>query len=526
MAAVDWIIVALFLSALIGIGYVFSRKNRNIEDYFVAGRSMPGWLVAIAATGTSISAGTFVGSPELGFNTNLTYVMNLIGAIFGGCLVAALILPKLYNAKTITIYGFIGNRFGESSKKATSVMFLLGQLFTSGSRLFIAAIAISVIAFGGIQFQFMVWSILILGLVSTFYTMMGGIKGLLYIDTFQTLLMIFTGIVALVLIACNLDGLSVSEVWHMLTSGGMVKAPAAAGVAPGLAADGTLHGWVSGSKVQMFDPSMDFSKPYTIIGGLIGVAVFKIAQFTTDQEFVQRQLACKDVKKAGRSLVASQLLSLPTVLIFLSIGLLLWVKYMHAPGTDGALSEGFFADARDVFPQYIKNHIPAGVRGLMITGLLAAALSSFNSAINSMASSFVADLYLPFMTRRGKAPEGDNEQIASSRWMVILMGVLLTGFAILTCVMQQSSGLNLVDFATGVMCFAYVGMLGVFLTAIFTKRGNNKSVIAALIAGIVIVIPLMFQKELFGANYIAWTWWCPIGSAITTLICIAGKGNK
>ena len=526
MAAIDWIIVALFLGALIGIGYFFSRKNRNIEDYFVAGRSMPGWLVAIAATGTSISAGTFVGSPELGFNTNLTYVMNLIGAIFGGCLVAALILPKLYNAKTITIYGFIGDRFGEPSKKATSVMFLLGQLFTSGSRLFIAAIAISVIAFGSIQFQFMVWSILILGLVSTFYTMMGGIKGLLYIDTFQTLLMISTGIVALVLIACNLGGLSISEVWHTLTSEGMVKAPAATGVAPGLAADGTLQGWVSGSKVQMFDPSIDFSKPYTIIGGLIGVAVFKIAQFTTDQEFVQRQLACKDVKKAGRSLVASQLLSLPTVLIFLSIGLLLWVKYIHAPGTDGALSEGFFADARDVFPQYIKNHIPAGVRGLMITGLLAAALSSFNSAINSMASSFVADLYLPFMARRGKAPKGDNEQIASSRWMVILMGVLLTGFAILTCVMQQSSGLNLVDFATGVMCFAYVGMLGVFLTAIFTKRGNNRSVLAALIAGVLIVIPLMFQKELFGANYIAWTWWCPIGSIITTLICLSGKATK
>lgn len=526
MAVIDWIIVALFLGALIGIGYSFSRKNRNIEDYFVAGRSMPGWLVAIAATGTSISAGTFVGSPELGFNTNLTYVMNLIGAIFGGCLVAALILPKLYNAKTITIYGFIGDRFGESSKKATSVMFLLGQLFTSGSRLFIAAIAISVIAFGSIQFQFMVWSILILGLVSTFYTMMGGIKGLLYIDTFQTLLMIFTGIVALVLIACDLGGLSLSEAWHTLTSGGMVKSPAATGVAPGLAADGTLQGWVSGSKVQMFDPSIDFSKPYTIIGGLIGVAVFKIAQFTTDQEFVQRQLACKDVKKAGRSLVASQLLSLPTVLIFLSIGLLLWVKYIHAPGTDGTLSEGFFADARDVFPQYIKNHIPAGVRGLMITGLLAAALSSFNSAINSMASSFVADLYLPFMTRRGKAPGGDSEQIASSRWMVILMGVLLTGFAVLTCVMQQSSGLNLVDFATGVMCFAYVGMLGVFLTAIFSKRGNNKSVIASLIAGILIVIPLMFQKELFGANYIAWTWWCPIGGIITTLICLAGSPDR
>lgn len=526
MAIIDWIIVAVFLGALITIGYLFSHKNKNIEDYFVAGRSMPGWLVAIAATGTTISAGTFVGSPELGFNTNLTYIMNLIGAIFGGCLVAALILPKLYNAKTITIYGFIGERFGETSKRANSVMFLIGQLFTSGSRLFIAAIAISVIAFGGIQFEFMVWSIVILGLVSTFYTMMGGIKGLLYIDTFQTLLMIFTGVVGLVFVACDLKGISFHEVWQTLTAGGMVKAPAATDLAPGLAADGTLNGWIPGSKVRMFDPSLDFSKPYTILGGMIGVAFFKICQYTTDQEFVQRQLACKDVRKAGRSLVASQLLSLPVVLVFLCIGSLLFVKYMHDPQADGALSAAFFTDARDIFPQYIKNHIPAGVRGLMIAGLLAAALSSFNSAINSMASSFVSDLYLPLRAEKGKALKSDKDQISSSRWMVGLMGVLLTGFAIVTCVMQQSSGLNLVDFATGVMCFAYAGMIGVFLTAIFTRRGNTKSVIAALVVGACIIIPLMFQKEFFGHNYIAWTWWCPIGGLITTLVCMAGKPAK
>ena len=526
MSLIDWLIVAIFLLALVVIGYLFSHKNKNIEDYFVAGRSMPGWLVAIAATGTSISAGTFVGSPELGFNTNLTYVMNLLGAIVGGSVVAAFILPRLYNAHTITIYGFIGDRFGTKSKTSTSIMFLLGQLFTSGSRLFIAAIAISVIVFGNIQFQFMVWSIIILGLISTFYTMMGGIKGLLYIDTFQTLLMIFTGIVGLVLVATSLGDLSWTEIWHTLTDGGMVKNPAAAGVAPGLAADGSIQGWTEGSKIQILDFSLDFSKPYTVLGGLIGVAVFKIAMFTTDQEFVQRQLACQDVKKAGRSLVASQLLSLPTVLIFLLIGSLLFVKYKNDPSVDGALSQGFFADARDIFPQFIKNHIPVGVRGLMITGLLAAALSSFNSAINSMASSFVADLYLPMRKRLGKAEISDRDQMASSRWMVGLMGILLTLFAILTCVMQQSSGLNLVDFATGVMCFAYVGMLGVFLTAIFTKRGNDASVLAALISGVAIIIPLMFQKEFFGANYIAWTWWCPIGCVITTAICMLGKAPK
>jgi SSS family transporter len=524
MAVIDWVIVGVFLFTLIFIGWLFSKKSKDISDYFVAGRAMPDWLVAIAATGTSISAGTFVGSPELGFNTNLTYVVNMLGGIIGGIVVAAFILPKLYNAKTITIYGFIGNRFGETAKRANSLMFLIGQLFTSGSRLFIAAIAVSVILFGSIHFQFLMWSIIILGIISTIYTMLGGIKGLIYIDTFQTLLFIFTGVVALVLIWTALD-LPFPEIWRTLTDGGMVKIP---GASASMAADGTLTGWEPASKVQMFDPRIRFDLPYTIFGGLIGVGFFKVAQFTTDHEFVQRQLTCKDVRQAGRSLVASQLITLPVVLVFLCIGLLLYVMYRKDPSAaifmdrDGTMSS-FFSDARDIFPQYIKNKIPTGVRGLMIAGLLAAALSSFNSAINAMASSFVSDLYLPIKASRGKAISTDSDQLASSRKVVILMGVLLTGFAILTAVMQQSSGLNLVDFATGVMCFAYAGMIGVFLTAIFTKRGNEKSVIASLIVGALIIIPLMFQKELFGYNYIAWTWWCPIGGIVSTLVCMAGK---
>jgi len=138
MTFIDWTIIAVFLIGLTLIGFLFSKSNRNLEDYFLGGRSMPTWLVAFAATGTSISAGTLVGSPELGFNTNLTYLMLCVGAILGGTLVALLVLPKLYNANTITIYGYLGDRFGDSAKNSSSVMFLVGQLFTSGSRLFIA----------------------------------------------------------------------------------------------------------------------------------------------------------------------------------------------------------------------------------------------------------------------------------------------------------------------------------------------------------------------------------------------------
>ena len=514
MTFIDWIIIIIFLFGLISIGFMFSKRNKNIEDYFLGGRSMPTWLVAFAATGTSISAGTFVGSPELGFNTNLTYIMLCVGAILGGLMVALLVLPKLYNAKTITIYGYLGDRFGETAKRSSSVMFLLGQLFTSGSRLFIAAIAVSVILYGNIQFEFLMYSIIILGVISTLYTMAGGIKGLIYIDTIQIMLVIGTGVVALLVVYFALPPeMTLGNIISHLTSG-EVKTSA--------------EGWVSGNKLKLIDPSFRLDVPYNLAGALIGCAIFKFAQFSTDHEFVQRQLTCQSVKKAGFSLVYSQILSLPFVLIFLLIGQLLYVLYSTSLDTSTFLA--FKNDARDLFPQYICNSIPVGVRGLMIVGLLAAALSSFNSAINAMASSFVADLYLPIRKSRGKAIHGDADQMSSSKHMVLLMGAILTGFSIVTAVMQEKSGLNLVDFATGVMSFSYAGMLGVFMCALFTKRGNTTSVISSFVVGLIVVLFMQpyvlgpLSEAVLGQHLsIAWPWWCPIGGVISFAVCCLGK---
>ena len=169
----------------------------------------------------------------------------------------------------------------------------------------------------------------------------------------------------------------------------------------------------------------------------------------------------------------------------------------------------------------------------MIIGLLAAALSSFNSAINAMASSFVADIYLPIRKKMGKEIKTDADQMSSSRMMSAVMGAVLTGFAIVTAVMQQASGLNLVDFATGVMCFSYAGMLGVFVVALYTKRGNTGSVIAALVAGLLIVLLMQpyiltpLSTALLGKPiFISWPWWCPIGAGVSVLVCLMGKPQK
>ena len=147
-----------------------------------------------------------------------------------------------------------------------------------------------------------------------------------------------------------------------------------------------------------------------------------------------------------------------------------------------------------------------------------------------MASSFVADIYMPLRKRMGHAITSNSDQMSSSKKMVVLMGTVLTGFAIVTAVMQEKSGLNLVDFATGVMSFSYAGMLGVFLCALFTGRGNTRSVVAALVVGLLVVLLLQpyvlgpLSEWLVGRRVnIAWPWWCPIGGVVSFAVCCLGK---
>lgn len=510
MQLLDWFIVLSFLGILTVIGLLFSKKNKDINDYFLGGRNMPMWLVAFAAVGTSISAGTFVGAPQIAFDGNLTYIMLSVGAIIGGLMAAYIILPALYKANTITIYGYLGNRFGDGAKTATSIMFLFGQLLTSGSRLFIAAIAVSVMLYNDILIPNLIASIIILGIVSTIYTMAGGIKGLIYIDTLQILLVIGTGLVAIYLLYTDIP-LSFNEMTDLLRH--TVKE------------DGMEF-----NKLQIIDGTFSFTEPYNLIGALFACAIFKFAQYSTDQEFVQRQLTCKSVKKAATSLIYSQVLSLPVVIIFMIIGLLLYIYYTCPNVLGTAVPHDILNDSRQVFPQYMFNHLPSGVLGLMVIGLLAAALSSFNSAINSMTSSLVSDIFIPLKQKYAKKESSTNSQLKESRIIVVLMGVVLTSFAIVAAFMQEAGGQSLVDFALGIMSFSYSGMLGIFLCAVLTRRGNVKSVIAALIIGCLVVFLLqprileIWSKVLFGGTIdLAWPWWVVIGGSASFIVCCLGK---
>lgn len=504
MSIIDWTIVIIFFGGTTAIGFIFTRKNKTINDYFLGGRSMPAVLVSFSFVGASLSAGTFVGAPQIAYEGNLSYIMLSVGGIFGGLLSALILIPVLYKANTITIYGYLGQRFGAGAVTPASIIFLFGQLLASGSRLFIASIAVSVMLYNDILIPNLVISIIILGILATIYTTAGGIKALIYIDTIQIIIVLLTGLLSVFLILHTIPA-SISEIFDALK-----HSP-------------------EGNKVMIIDTEFSFQKPYNLMGALIAFVIFKFAQYGTDQEFVQRTLTCRSVKKASLSLIYAQFISLPIVLIFLTIGLLLYIFYSRPDIMGMVATSDVLSDSRQIFPQFIFSHLPSGLLGITMIGILAAALSSFNSAINAMTSSFVSDILLP-MNNRLKKKSSNASEMKKSRITMAFMGLILTSFAVITAYMQDAGGQTLVDFALGIMCFAYSGLLGVYLCAIFTKRGNVKSVIAALIAGVLTVLALqpfifsVWTSFIFGHPVkLAWPWWIVFGGSISFLVCTIGK---
>jgi Na+/proline symporter len=350
----------------------------------------------------------------------------------------------------------------------------------------------------------LVISIILLGVIATIYTAAGGIKALIYIDALQILIVCFSGLLCIFIIR-NAIPASFPEIIDALKH------------SPG------------GNKLLLVDTRFSFGQPYNLMGALIGCVIFKIAQYGTDHEFAQRMLTCRSVKKASISLVYAQLVSLPIVFTFLVIGLLLHIFYARPDIMGISAPVEVLSDSRQVFPQYIFSHLSSGLLGLTMIGLLAAALSSFNSAINAMTSSFVSDIVLPIKNKIRKTTSNDSE-MKESRIMVVFMGLILTTFAVVAAFMQEAGGETLVDFALGIMSFAYAGMFGVFLCAVFTKRGNVRSVVAALITGALVVLSLqpyilpVWTTALFGhAVKLAWTWWTLVGGSISFIICSLGK---
>lgn len=473
LAVADVVIVALYLGIILISGIWLARREpAGAEEYFLGGRRMPVWAVAISVVASSLSVATFLGVPQQAYAGNLAYLSTNIGGLIAVMVVAYFFIPAFYKHSCTSIYELLEHRFGPGAKQASSLAFMVGRLLASGVRVFIAAIPLAMVLFGieeSKRPEYIVGAILILSAVAVGYTLIGGIASVIWTDVIQTVVLIIAVLAAVWVLLTRIDA-PTTEIIQALQAN-TATAP------------GSANSAAQGSKLLIFDFSTDLTKSFTVLAAVVGWSLLNMASYGTDHDMVQRCLTCKSAIKGSRSVIIAIFSGIPVVALFMLIGLLLWVFYQRPDLTGGAPITYDIAMTDRVFTTFILQELPAGLRGLMVAGIFAVALGSLNSAITAMAATSVKDFYAHAVP--GKS---DRHYMIAGRWATLGWGVALAGFACLCIVWQKYENRTLIDFALGVMTYAYSGLLAVFLSALFTKRGSTASVIAALVTGFLVVL--------------------------------------
>lgn len=523
-------VLLAYCGVLVATGIWFSKREaKNTNEYFLAARRMPMWAVAVSIIATSLSAATFIGAPEQSYRGDMTYLSTNIGGVIAVVVVAVFFIPAFYRHNCTSIYELLEKRFGPGAKRPASAAFMIGRVFASGARVYIGAIPFAMILFGPSKAGEPLYLIISIGLLCAagiFYTFIGGIASVIWTDVIQTGVLVTAVGAAIVLLFVKID-VPIGEMWSFLAAAG-----------PG----GSSKLTVLKSGLGPFDPSANF----TLLTAVFGFALLNVAAYGTDHDMVQRMLTCKSAAQGSKSVLVSIAIGIPLVTMFLTVGLLLYVFYngrsladlqpvIGEVTGDPAITVQPAAPRSDqVFLDFIITHMPPGLAGLMLAGLFAAGIGSLNSAINAMAATFIKDFYQKWFPPSDSRDE--KHYLSMSRFAVIGWGLVLGGFAVLCVYWKESSPqTTLIGLALSVMTFAYAGLLAVFLTALFTRRGSVRSVIAALITGFVVIAllqPVVWKAwtgAIFGdgssiaAFSLAFPWHMTIGTAIAFAVCCLGK---
>ena len=494
MTFFDWLVIAAYLGGTIAFGMWLGRKQDDLEDYFLGGRGIPWWAALLSLVATEISAATFLGAPEQGYVRDMTYMQFSIGTICARFVLAALFLGAFYHFRVYTVYGFLTLRFGDATRATMAGVFLLGRLFASGARLFIAAIAINVAT--GLD---MSTSILILGAVAIVYTWFGGIKAVIWTDVVQAVVLLSGGVIAVFSLLQQIP----------LPLGEIVDELAAAG------------------KFRIFDTTWStpdgepaaFFNAYHLLPAVIGGFFLTMATHGTDHDMVQRLLTCKESADGKRSMWLSGFIGVAVTLLFLFVGQLLFAYVNHLPPGHsmlevaeqlrGAGKNGHF------FLHYIVEVLPAGITGLVLAAVFAAAMSSLDSALSAMTATFVTDFYQPFFKGDGDAAH----YLRVARLATGAIGLLLVGTSLLVVYYYEANPeTDLLSIALGVMTFFYGALLGVFLCGfLFRSRGNSLSNAVGAALSIAVIVYIKYQTS------VAWPWFIVVGTLITLAVALVGR---
>ena len=467
MHYLDLAVILAYLVAITWFGAWFRSGQKSLRDYFLGGRTAPWWAISLSIVSAETSTLTIISTPALAFTGNLGFLQIVVGYLLARIVISVLFLPQYFRGEMFTAYELMRRRFGEHIRKLTASIFLVTRALAEGVRVFAISLVISIVLGTG-----EVASIVLITLLTLFYTFEGGMTAVIWTDVVQMSLYVMGAILSFFVILGKIPG-------------GWDHVAAVAGAA---------------HKFSIFDfdfaPTMSFfSRTYTFWAGLAGGTFLTTASHGTDQLMVQRLLSARNQAQSRAALLSSWVVILVQFTLFLLIGVLLFV-YSGDHGLPAPSALGKSNDS--LYPDFVWHNLPPGAAGLVIAAILAAAMANLSAALNSLASTTVVDFI------RARRPLSDVQATRVARLATVFWGVVLLAIGI-----GARHSKSVLEVGLTIASIPFGALLGVFLLGILTRRPGEAAAISGTIAGLATVLAVHFYTP------IAWTWYVLIGTCTT-----------
>lgn len=489
----DIIVLVAYFVATMGIGVYFSRKNTNTEEYFLGGRSFPGWALGLSLVGTSMSSVTFIAYPADGFKTTLVRLTLILSFPLIALFSAYVLLPFFRRGTVTSAYEYLALRFGKSISCYAAGIFFIIQILRVSSILYLVSLIIQSVT--GLSF---ITCMLLSGGITALYTVGGGFDAVIWTDVLQTLTLIL-GAFIIIGVAVHMApegfGALISEAWN--------------------------HGKLSfmrdlNPETGLLEPlakGFSLSEKTFLMLLIMGITQFLNGQF--DQTSIQRWCSAKSAKEARRAIFVLGFSAVPIWVSFMLVGSILWAYFSFHP--DPVISEMLSGvrKAEELVPYFVTQYVSPGWAGLVIAGAMAAAMSSLSSSINAAGMVWVRDIYKPYM-----AKDKTDKHYLKVGFVIsaIVSGLMMLG----AYLFYTSSAKTLNDLAMIIASVCGGGMLAVFLFGIFTRRGDSRAVWVALLTNAIMVLWVLLSHRQILPESLRWSmdlyYIALIGNAATLLV--------
>ncbi|AGH80176.1 sodium-glucose/galactose cotransporter [Psychromonas sp. CNPT3] len=448
----NYIVVFLYLTVILGIGVYFSRRQKSADDYFKAGGRIPGWAAGISVFATTLSSITFMSIPAKAYTGDWTFLAGQYVAIAVLPFVFWFYIPFFRKLNLTSVYEYLELRFDVKMRLFASFSFMIFHIGRIAIITYLTALAL--IPFIEINPLTIVFVISILCII---YTFLGGIEGVIWTDVIQGIMLSFAGVLVFVMICFNVDG-GVVEVFNM------------------------------SADADKFFPMDKFSWSWTdstVPVVMIGFFFASLQQFTASQDVVQRYIVTKNLEETKKSLVMNAKLVAVVPVFFFAVGSALFAYYSQQPDL---LPDNF--NTGGILPFYIISQMPAGIAGLIIAAIFAASQSSISSSLNSISACFTSDVYCKINKQASSV-----QQLQIGRYVTVGAGLLSITASSYLVLANESEIWNTFNSLLGLLGGP---MTGLFMLGIFFRKATAKS---AMLGVIVSVISVLFVKEYTHLNF-------------------------